>query len=182
MADDKQPDAHQQLRAQDAPPKEAASEAEPMALDKAGLQSFLENRVLPFQEQVRKIQMNDPGIGPSMNGLIGEADVSPSSSIYGLDRPLAMGFMADDSYLEGQGAKLQKAVAGTAENLQSVFEQQAQLFDDIGENLRDTIHRLFNAQHQNLQSINGQKLMDIFDDVDEDLSSTSSDSGDTESI
>ncbi|WP_432584778.1 type VII secretion system-associated protein [Streptomyces sp. HD1123-B1] len=182
MADDTEQGSGKQAREPHYIPRCPDPDSPAMTLDRAGLQTFLDSRVLPFRDQVHEIQLNDAGTAPSMKGLIGESDVSANSPSFGLLRPLAMGCMADDSYLEGHGATLQKAVQSTAESLVSIFEGQSELFGDIAENLRDTIHQLFHAQHDNLGTINGQRFLDIFDDVDEDLSSSSSTSGETESV
>ncbi|MEU8824791.1 type VII secretion system-associated protein [Streptomyces sp. NPDC048636] len=182
MADDTEQGSGKRAPDPDYIPRCPDPDSPAMTLDKAGLQTFLDSRVLPFRDQVHEIQLNDGGAAPSMKSLIGESDVSADSPSFGLLRPLAMGCMADDGYLEGHGASLQKAVQSTAESLVSIFEGQSELFGDIAENLRDTIHQLFNAQHDNLGSINGQKFLDIFDNVDEDLSSTSSTSDETETV
>lgn len=151
------------------PKEDPNSKTSKLTLDKAGLQAFLDDRVVPFTEQIRKIQLDDPTLGPSMGTLLGESDLDYDSAefdSYGSGRPLSIGMMLKEDYLHGKGADLNKAVGKSAEDLVAIFEEQQKLFGDIEENLKDTISTLLSTQGDNLTSIEGQELLDIFEDVD----------------
>ncbi|MEU8824664.1 type VII secretion system-associated protein [Streptomyces sp. NPDC048636] len=147
------------------------SHTKKLSMDKAGLQSFLDDRVLPFKDEVRKIGEDDPSTGPSMATLIGDADITDKGfDSYDTGKPLGIGFMLQAENLGGKGEELNKAVGKTATDLTTLYEEQTKLFKDVEDNLRDTIDTLFKAQNDNLLSIDGQDFLDVFEDVDSDLS------------
>ncbi|MFI2378271.1 type VII secretion system-associated protein [Streptomyces sp. NPDC018964] len=143
-----------------------------VAMDKAGLQAFLESRVQPFQEEVRRIALDDPVLGPAMGTLIRQTDITSKQEFeaYGSQRPLAIGQMVKAEHLHGKGEKLNQAIGKTAEELLEVYEQQGKLFKDVVDNLQTTIDTLFSAQHKSLVDIDGQEFLDIFEDVQSGLS------------
>ncbi|MGY0064652.1 type VII secretion system-associated protein [Streptomyces sp. LZ34] len=150
-----------------------------LTMDKAGLQSFLDNRVLPFKDELRKITEDDPTFGPSMGALIGSEDISLDEfDSYQAGKPLALGWMLQQGEVDGQVAKLNKSLATMAENIVEIYEEQAKLFGDIEDNLGTTLETLFATQGGNLISIDGQEFLDIFEDVDDDLGGGSSGGGD----
>ena len=110
--------------------------------------------------------------------LIGEADVTEEGfDSYDTGKPLGIGFMLQAAYLGGQGEKLNKAVGKTADDLTTIYEEQAKLFEDIQQNLKDTIDTLFSAQNTNLTGIDGQDFLDVFEDVVDDLGGSPSGGG-----
>ncbi|WP_432589464.1 type VII secretion system-associated protein [Streptomyces sp. HD1123-B1] len=146
------------------------SHTKKLSMDKAGLQSFLDDRVLPFKDEIRKIGLDDVSNGPTMATLIGDADITKEGfDSYDTGKPLGIGFMLQAANLGGKGEQLNKAVGKTATDLTTLYEEQTKLFKDIEDNLRDTIDTLFKAQSDNLLSIDGQEFLDVFEDVDEDL-------------
>ncbi|KAF2775045.1 type VII secretion system-associated protein [Streptomyces sp. OM5714] len=153
-----------------------------LVMDKAGLESFLKDRVEHFRSELDKITKDDPEFGPSMARLIGEADrdASKDSQSYDLVRPLAIGLMADKGIMDGVGAELNDSVGKTAKQLADLYEQQIKLFDDIKENLETTIAKLLAKQNQNLQAIDGQEFLDLLEDVERDLGGTKGGGGEKE--
>ncbi|MEU5281055.1 type VII secretion system-associated protein [Streptomyces asoensis] len=143
-----------------------------LAMDKAGLQSFLESRVLPFQEEVRRIALDDPTRGPAMGTLIRQTDITSKREFeaYGSQRPLAIGQMVKAEHLHGKGEKVNQAIGKTAEELLEIYEQQSKLFKDVVENLHATLDTLFTAQNKSLVDIDGQDFLDVFEDVQSGLS------------
>ncbi|MEW1724894.1 type VII secretion system-associated protein [Streptomyces sp. NPDC093109] len=150
--------------------KDPNSETKKLSLDKAGLKSFRDNRLLPFKDELRKIKMDDPTLGPTMGSLIGEEDVKIEDfDSYQAGKPLALGFMLKDDEIDGQVAKLNKSLARMAEDLTTIFDEQTKLFDDIEDNLNETLESLFDTQGTNLTKIDGQEYLDIFEDVDDGM-------------
>ncbi|MFJ9590984.1 type VII secretion system-associated protein [Streptomyces acidicola] len=146
------------------------SETKQLTLDKAGLESFRDNRLLPFKDELRKIKLDDPSLGPTMGSLIGEEDVKIEDfDSYQSGKPLALGFMLKEDEVDGQVAKLNKALAKMAEDLTTIFDEQTKLFEDIEDNLKDTLETLFDTQGTNLTKIDGQEYLDIFEDTDESM-------------
>ncbi|ADI05030.1 hypothetical protein SBI_01909 [Streptomyces bingchenggensis BCW-1] len=150
-----------------------------LTLDKAGLQSFLDDRVLPFKDEIRKITEDDPTFGPSMGSLVGKEDISIEDfDSYQAGKPLSLGWMLQEGEVDGQVAKLNKSLATMAENVIEIYKEQAKLFGDIEDNLETTISTLFSTQGGNLTTIGGQEFLDIFEDVDDDLAGGKSGGGD----
>ncbi|MET8783647.1 type VII secretion system-associated protein [Streptomyces sp. NPDC004589] len=83
---------------------------------------------------------------------------------------LAIGLMAgtDDVH----GASLISKVKDEAQSVDDIFAAQRTLFKDIDSDVRETIRTLLKTQGSSLTSIDGEKLLDIFSDVDSDLSDT----------
>ncbi|MFE0489230.1 type VII secretion system-associated protein [Streptomyces griseoaurantiacus] len=142
-----------------------------LAMDKAGLQAFLETRVLPFQEELRRITVDDPVLGPAMSTLIRKSDITSKQEFdaYGSQRPLAVGQMVKAENLHGKGETLSQSIGKTAEQLLEVYEEQTKLFKDVVDNLHTTIDTLFTAQAKSLTDIDGQDFLDVFEDVQTDL-------------
>lgn len=143
-----------------------------LSMDKAGLQAFLDDRVALFQDELRKIALDDPSLGQAVSTLIGEnknAAASEQFDSYGLSKPLRLGIMLKSDRLHGKGDELNKAIAKTATDLMTIYEEQTKLFEDIGDNLKTSIEKLFSAQDQNLTNIDGQDFLDIFEDVTSSL-------------
>ena len=142
-----------------------------LAMDKAGLELFLSNRVLPFKDEIRKIGQDDPDFGPTMATLLGDGDIEPGDEFdsYGTGKPLAIGFMALPDNLGGKGKDLNQGIVKAAASLVKIYKEQTQLFADIEENLRETIDTLLSAQDANLTNVDGKKFLNIFEDTADDL-------------
>ncbi|MGI5404621.1 type VII secretion system-associated protein [Streptomyces sp. CA-135486] len=142
-----------------------------LAMDKAGLEQFLANRVLPFKEEIRKLGVDDPHFGPAMATLLGDGDIDPGAEFdsYGTGKPLAIGFMALPDNLGGKGKDLNQGIVKAAASIVKILKEQTQLFADIEENLQETIDSLLSTQDANLTNVDGKKFLDIFEDTADDL-------------
>ncbi|QDY80308.1 type VII secretion system-associated protein [Streptomyces qinzhouensis] len=150
-----------------------------LSMDKAGLQAFQRDRVEPFQEELRKIALDDPTFGPSMGKLIGDADFSGKRDFdtYGASRPLMIGPMLKENHLHGKGLALNQAIGKSAEQLTKIYEEQTGLFKDFADNLETTVDTLFGTQAGNLTGIDGQDFLDVFEDVESALNGGQSGGG-----
>ncbi|MGW4034159.1 type VII secretion system-associated protein [Streptomyces sp. NPDC004838] len=151
-----------------AEPQDPKSETGKLSLDKAGLESFLRERVEPFRTDLKSIS-EDNEFGLAMAYLSGKLDLS-SVQNYGEAHPLRLGMMVNGKYLNNQGVEFNTAVKRTATGLNGIYEDQTKLFQDLEENLRTTIDTLFSTQAGNLVDIDGQDFLDVFEDVESGLS------------
>jgi hypothetical protein len=153
-----------------------------LSMDKAGLQAFLDDRVELFQDELRKIALDDPSLGQAVGTLLGETKYTTPEQFdsYGLSKPLRLGIMLKEDRLNGKGEELNTAIAKTAEDLMTVYEEQTTLFADIVDNLKTTIEKLLAAQDDNLTKVDGQDFLDIFEDVVSDLSGGQGSGGEDE--
>ncbi|WP_331748037.1 type VII secretion system-associated protein [Streptomyces chartreusis] len=150
-----------------------------LSMDKAGLQAFLDDRVELFQDELRKIALDDPNLGQTMGTLLGETKYTTTEQFnsYGLSKPLRLGIMLKPEHLHGKGEGLNKAIAKTADDLTAIYEEQTKLFGDVADNLKTTIEKLLSSQNENLTKIDGQEFLDIFEDVNSDLNGGKSGGG-----
>ncbi|MDW6059179.1 type VII secretion system-associated protein [Streptomyces sp. FXJ1.4098] len=151
-----------------------------LSMDKAGLEAFRDNRLVPFQDELRKIASDDPTLGPTMGTLLGDTDYTTPEQFdsYGLSKPLRLGLMLKQENLHGKGDALNKAIAKTATDLTTIYEEQTELFKDIADNLKTSLETLFSTQAGSLVDIDGQEFLDIFEDVDSDMSGKKGGGGD----
>lgn len=152
-----------------------------LGLNKAGLQAFLDNRVRPFEDEYRKIVLDDPSYGWTMGTLLGKTDRDTENEQvlddYDLGRPLAIGRLALESELHGYGLALNGGIEKMATSLVKIYEDDAKLFGDFVTNLETTIETLLKTQSSSLVNVDGQSFLDAFEDVSEDLGSSGSGSG-----
>lgn len=166
----------------------------PLELNKDWIRKFLDNDVTDFQSALKKILTDkvdpDPSTilqslfsGPAMFSLLSEVPTvknmmkggsKPDSVLEESEWPLIIGLMGKG---ELNGDSVLSGVQDTAETLTEFLEGQQTLFNDIEYALEDTIDTLFGTQGDNLEKIDGQKMIDIFEDVDDDLTSDSSSGG-----
>ncbi|MEU5977616.1 type VII secretion system-associated protein [Streptomyces sp. NPDC047315] len=165
--------------AKEDPNKDPNKDTGKLSMDKAGLQAFQRDRVEPFEEELRKIALDDPTFGPSMGKLIGDADYSGERDFatYGASRPLMLGPMLKEEFLHGKGLALNQAIGKSAERLTKIYGEQGGLFKDLRENLESSIETLFSAQSGNLVGIDGQDFLDVFEDVESRLNGGQSGGG-----
>lgn len=139
-------------------------------LDKAWLENFLNHDILNFRDALKKITrdgLSTTGeVIPSLENLSARGKVTDDWPIEAT-RPLMIGYMADNETVNG--AALVEAVTNLIKELVPILDNQVQLFEDIEDNLRTSIEELFEAQGENLTRIDGDKLLDIFEDVDDTL-------------
>ena len=118
----------------------------------------------------------DPVI-PSMKALKGDDEGVPGLP-FGTPVPLAIGNLAEDAATHGMAVN--KAVAEMVTTLDGILESHITLFEDIDDALEETIERLFTAQENSLAAIDGQKFVDIWEDVDADLTTPPDSEGEDE--
>ncbi|MBT2899184.1 MULTISPECIES: type VII secretion system-associated protein [unclassified Streptomyces] len=152
------------------------AEAPALNLNKAWLQSFLDNDLVPFLAEIKKMRDDGttsngttvPGI-PSLQG--GEDGSATAAGFYdGQKKPLAIGTMAADENGRTNGGYLVKCLNGLVDQLDDILKLQVELFEQIEEDLEDTIEELFKTQDGNLEKIDGKDMIDFFEGVDEVLS------------
>ncbi|AEN12992.1 MULTISPECIES: type VII secretion system-associated protein [unclassified Streptomyces] len=153
-----------------------AEESPTVNLNKEWLQSFLDDDVVPFLAAVKKIRENgdspDKVLVPGMPTLQGGEDGAKTAPGFldGQKVPLAIGLMASDAEGRTNGGYLVKSLNGMVDQLDEILKLQVELFEEIEDNLEDTIEKMFKTQDDNLEKIDGKKLVDFFEGVDEVLS------------
>ncbi|NBM15786.1 type VII secretion system-associated protein [Streptomyces sp. GC420] len=151
------------------------ADSAPVNLDKAWLENFLNTDVRLFLGEIKKI-MADGTVGgeviPTLYNLLpaGEhgAGVLPGAAL-----PLTIGGMLKDG--ETNGANLDKAITELITAVHTVYKDQKLLFESIEDGLEETLEKLFKTQGENLEKIDGEKLLDIFSDVDQNLAGSGGD-------
>jgi hypothetical protein len=136
-------------------------------LDSPGLQAFVDGDLADFITELEKIRKDDPAGAQALKSLLDGRNTPGTLQ----ENPfLAIGLMAggDDVH----GATLISKIKDMAQSVDDIFGAQKTLFKDIDSDLRETIRTLLKTQGSNLTSINGEKLLDIFSDVDSDLGDT----------
>ncbi|PWI13053.1 hypothetical protein DI272_02060 [Streptomyces sp. Act143] len=161
-----------------------AETAPTVNLNKAWLQGFLDNDVIPFADELRKMGL--PGTAPGDSTLevpalvdLEEGGGTRAGFLTGQDKnPIAIGLMAgDNSWTNGQ--YVVKALNTFIGEITGILKQQGELFEEIQDSLEDTIEKLFKTRDENLDKIKGEDFIDFFEDVDSVLSDGSG-SGDDE--
>ncbi|MFK0120064.1 type VII secretion system-associated protein [Streptomyces sp. NPDC090994] len=141
-------------------------------LDSTALRNFKNNDVADFINDLLNIRKDNAGVR-SLKNLVAETG---TDSAAGAAKILRIGLMGggDTEDPTGGGALVQK-LKEQATSLDSIFTSQKTLFDDIDDALDETITTLLKTQGESLTSIDGEKLLDIFDTVDDDMSGTGND-------
>jgi hypothetical protein len=133
-------------------------------LDSKGLQTFVDNDVDGFMNELEAIRKDDPaGVRALQSILAGRTTPDTLQE----NQVLAIGLMAADDSVNG--SSLISKVKDSAQSVDDIFVSQKTLFKDVDRDLRETIKTLLKTQGTNLSSIEGEKLLDIFSDVDGDL-------------
>ncbi|MEU5822932.1 type VII secretion system-associated protein [Streptomyces sp. NPDC008163] len=142
-------------------------------LDSTALKNFKNNDVGDFITDLLNIRKDNAGVR-SLKNLVAETGAGSAS---GDAKMLRIGLMGGgDSEDPTGGSALIEALKTQGGALDGIFKSQKVLFDDIESALEETITTLLKTQGDSLTSIDGEKLMDIFDTVDDDMSGTGSDS------
>ncbi|MFF7467691.1 type VII secretion system-associated protein [Streptomyces sp. NPDC008092] len=140
-------------------------------LDSTALKNFKNNDVADFISDLLEIRKDKAGIRSLKNLLAETGDDSAS----GAAKILRIGLMnGGDSKDPVGGSTLVEALKTQAGALDKILKGQKTLFDDIDDALDETITTLLKTQGDSLTSIDGEKLLDIFDTVDGDMSGTDS--------
>ncbi|WP_455356640.1 type VII secretion system-associated protein [Streptomyces sp. SYSU K217416] len=159
-------------------------------LDKAWLQRFLDDDIASFITAVKTIREDGdspdgvfvPGI-PNLQGG-GEGAMKANGFHDGQKVPLAIGTMAVDEGDRTNGKYLIGCLNKLVDELDEILKLQVEFFEEIEDSLKDSIEKLFKAQGDNLEKIEGKDFIDLFGGVDEVLSESSggsnSDSGEEE--
>ncbi|MFD9393349.1 type VII secretion system-associated protein [Streptomyces sp. NPDC060000] len=138
-------------------------------LNALGLQRFIDNDVAGFSANLEAVRKDDTNGVRALKSLVEgytTADTMQENQF------LAIGLMsAGDSSLQGGKTLIDRVTAG-ATAIDAVLKAQQTLFEDIDRDLRTTVKKLLKNQDESLASIGGQKLLDIFSDVDSDLGGT----------
>jgi hypothetical protein len=157
------------------------ADAPKLTMDKAGLQAFIDNDVKPFLKEIEKLSDED-SFGPSVWHILGKKDYA-NTDLLGLELPLSVGLMTGDS-AKGLGdvkaGPLSDQITKLAEGIITILETHKELFEEVIDALETTMEKLLKQQGDNLTKIDGEKFVDIFEDVDEILSGSSGGGGDDE--
>jgi hypothetical protein len=131
-----------------------------LALDKNGLQDFVDHQIAPFQDSLDKIANTDTDAGVSISTLTdgGHESDSPKDEIFNKQRPLSIGKLAADS--DSGGDKLVKQISDVCDSITEVYTKQTALFRDLHDNLNTTIKKLMDGQHDTLVKIDGKIFLD----------------------
>ncbi|MFK4103139.1 type VII secretion system-associated protein [Streptomyces sp. NPDC019531] len=139
-------------------------------LDSEWLRAFIKEHIEEFRAALDKMLKDDPS-GPSMEN-ISNGDITNTTVMS--SRPLVLGLMAGSGDIVG-GADLNKKVKEAAGQIGEIFKDHHVLFADLEEALWETIKKLKENQKKSLDEISADDFLDIFDDVDSDISGTDSD-------
>jgi hypothetical protein len=146
-----------------------------LALDKNGLQDFVDNQVAPFQDSLRKIANTATEAGVAIGSITGEGYESDTErEIFKTQQPLSIGNLATDS--NSGGDNLVKTITAVATSITDVYTKQTTLFRDLHDNLNTTIKKLMDGQHDTLQKIDGKIFLDALGTLPGDFQDTSSSS------
>ncbi|MFD7530759.1 MULTISPECIES: type VII secretion system-associated protein [unclassified Streptomyces] len=136
-------------------------------LDGKTLKAFAEHDITDFQTALDKIRKDDPNGLKALKSIL---DGRTTPGTLQQDPALAIGLMGTDDSVHGQS--LVAAVKKAAGSVDEIFESQQTLFKHIKSDLLTTIEKLLSTQGKSLESIDGAALLDIFSDVDKELSPT----------
>ncbi|MEV5387077.1 type VII secretion system-associated protein [Streptomyces sp. NPDC052721] len=141
--------------------------AKATVLDSTWLKAFIKEHIEEFRSALDQMLKDDPS-GHSMDN-IANGDVTTSTIMS--TRPLILGLMAGEGDVVG-GADLNKKVRDTAGQISEIFKDHHILFADLEEALWETIKKLNESQSKSLDQVTADDFLDIFDDVDSDISGT----------
>jgi hypothetical protein len=141
-------------------------------LDSTALKNFKNTDIAEFINDLLAIRKDNPAGVRSLKNLIAETG---AGSAQGLAKILRIGLMnGGDSSDPVGGGTLVEALKTQATALDKILTDHKTLFDDIDDALDETITKLLKNQGDSLDSIDGEKLLDIFDTVDGDMSGSDS--------
>ncbi|MFG2945822.1 type VII secretion system-associated protein [Streptomyces adustus] len=143
-------------------------------LDGAGLQRFVDNDLADFIDALKAIRKDSTADSGGVRALRSIVDGATTPDTLQQNQALAIGLMDDDDSLHGKA--LSTAVTNAAKSVDGVLAHHVKLFDEIDRDLGQTIRTLLNTQGSSLHSIDAEKLLDVFSDVDDGMSE---DPGDT---
>ncbi|MEW2397783.1 type VII secretion system-associated protein [Streptomyces sp. NPDC046862] len=148
--------------------------AEVTVLDSEFLKKFISEHIEPFVAALGKIAKDDPKDGPAMESVSEGIDTTTITAT----KPLILGGMAGENAAAG-GGELNAVVQKAAGEIVRVFEDHSVLFEDVQDALWETIEQLNKSQGKGLETIAMEEFMDIFEDVDSDLTGDGDDEDDS---
>ncbi|MGW3496383.1 type VII secretion system-associated protein [Streptomyces sp. NPDC001020] len=141
-------------------------------LDGKSLQTFIDTELKDFVTQTENIrQDSDEGTDHPARALKSLLNGEATPETLHQNQFLALGPMAGDEGLT-HGKALIDAVTRSAKSIDGILENQQRLFRDIDRDFRETLKIMGATQSDNITEISGEKLLDIFGDVDRDLTPT----------
>ncbi|OON81113.1 type VII secretion system-associated protein [Streptomyces tsukubensis] len=151
-----------------------------IVLNKEWMKSFINGDLHDFQSAIAKMLVSAPSerFGSNMDGVdvvsITKLQDAPDNIHSNNQHPLAIGALAGK---DGLGADLVKSILDAAGKLGDFIEDQKKLFDDIESNLRDTMETFLKTEGDSMDKIDGEKFLDVFEDVEEDIADSLSGGG-----
>ncbi|MFI5689328.1 type VII secretion system-associated protein [Streptomyces sp. NPDC051636] len=158
------------------------------------LKQFIDVDFDDFRTVLRKMLHDDPS-GRSLE-FIADGDITVTTLV--AQKPLGLGYMASTPASTGGGQgdtsdaksdkkpviytggtkipqvggdKLNKSIQNSASEIYQLFRNHDKLFEDVEHALRETIQKMKETQAKSLDKISIDTFMDIFEDVDSDLTS-----------
>ena len=149
--------------------------ADPLKMDKAGLQGFVDNQIAPFEKGLKHVADDDDEFGVTMDSILGTGHINSSDrNIYQWQAPLPIGHLRSD---KGSGGEiLIGKITDSAQSISDVLVKQVKLFGDLHTNLNNTITKLMTGQHDSLEKIDGKIFLDGLGTVPGDFQGPSSSS------
>ncbi|MFF0478486.1 type VII secretion system-associated protein [Streptomyces sp. NPDC004284] len=138
-------------------------------LDGQSLQTFVDHDIKDFltkTEEIRRDKDSGDATYP-IRALRSLVDGETTPETIGQNQVLALGPMAGDDTTHGKS--LIEAVKGAAKSIDEILERQQRLFRDIDRDFRQTLKLMGSAQSDNLTEINAEKMLELFEDVDNDM-------------
>lgn len=136
-------------------------------LDSQALKTFRENDLAGFIGDLDRIQKDDPAGVQAVKSLA-EGRTTPETLWYAgtsAHPAVAIGMLGADDSVQGQ--TLLKNVKTALSSISGILDGQQTLFPKIDSNLADTIETLLKNQGDSLTSINAEKMLEVFSDVDQ---------------
>jgi hypothetical protein len=149
--------------------------ADPLKLDKVGLQGFIDNQLAPFEKGLKHVANDDDEYGVTMDTLLGTGHINNNDrQIFQKkeQRPLSIGQLATSG--DWGGDVLVGKINDSATSISEVFVKQVKLFGDLHTNLNNTITKLMTGQHDSLEKIDGKIFLDGLGTVPGDFQGPSS--------
>ncbi|WP_121712972.1 type VII secretion system-associated protein [Streptomyces sp. E5N91] len=138
-------------------------------LDGRSLQTFIDNDLKDFLTKTEEIR-RDKDSGDAkfpIRALKSLVDGETTPETIGQNQILAIGPMANDDTTHGKS--LVEAVRGAAKSIDEILEKQQRLFADIDRDFRQTIKLMGATQGDNLTEIQGDKMLELLEDVDNNM-------------
>ncbi|KUN29798.1 hypothetical protein AQJ23_03370 [Streptomyces antibioticus] len=137
-------------------------------LDGPALQRFVDNDLADFIDALKAIRKDSAADNGGVRALRSIVNGATTPETLQQSQALSIGQMGTGDTMHGEA--LLTAATGAAHSVDAVFEQHVNLFGDIDRDMKQTIRTMLNTQGSTLQSIDGEKFLDLFSDVDEGMS------------